>query len=38
MDIIVIRLRYNDPYGHLGLIGHLRLAHNCVVLVQCAPI
>jgi hypothetical protein len=23
VDIIVVRLRYNGPYGHLGLIGYL---------------
>jgi hypothetical protein len=38
LDIIVVRLQYNDPYGHFGLIGYLRLTHDFVVLAQCAPI
>jgi hypothetical protein len=38
MDIVVILLRYNGPYGHLGLIGYPGLAHNCIVLAQGTPI
>jgi hypothetical protein len=38
MDMIVLLLRYNSPYGYLGLIGYLGLKHNGVVLAQGAPI